>query len=252
MKPVIVLTVYRRYSELASTLRRIRDLTPEFGEAPDVVVVWSQPEVGRLWFFQKLLSDGVVEKLLTRPALPGEAPDQPTTYPESHNIRLGLAWVREHYDPATTYAVVQAADAEANPGHCYAFIDAHMRGGAGAVVFHWPNGCIPVEIWHTNFFAVRLDPAYWPPVSDRFSQDVLEAQWGRRLAAERPPDVVKSHNYNGKRFSHTHRSELEPAWPVVPQASAQSTPLLIAGYQPWWRRLLERVGLAKPFRRASD
>jgi hypothetical protein len=249
MKPVLVLTVYRRYAELARALDRLDQLAPELGGRPDVVVVWARPEVARLWFFNELVAAGRVTKLITRPALPGEAAELPTTYPESHNIRLGLEWVRDHYDPASHYAVVQAADVMPNPGTAYGFIHTHMTGGAGAVVFHWQNGCVPVEIWHTNFFSVRLDEVYWPPVAEAGHPDVLEAIWGRHLCTLQPPHVEKSHNYNSKRFRHEHLSEQLPPWPVRAQESGCSAPMSMKGRLPWWRRLLEFLRLARPFRR---
>jgi hypothetical protein len=49
VKPVVVLTVYRRYHELAEALDRLTALAHEFAEPPAVVVVWAAPEVGRLW-----------------------------------------------------------------------------------------------------------------------------------------------------------------------------------------------------------
>lgn len=253
MKPVIVVTVYRRYHELAALLDRVGELAGEFAERPDVVVVWAQPEVGRLWFFQKLLADGAVQKLLTRPRLPGEAADQPTTYPESHNVRQGLEWVRANYDPATTYAVVLAADVTPNAEHLFRFVDDHMsRDDGRAVVFHWPNGCVPHHIWHTNCFAVCLDERYWPPVLPAESGDTLEWAWGKQLRERRLHAVLESHNSRERRFVHAHRSEALPAWPVEPQAAAQSALLLISGHLPWWRRLLERLRLVRPFRRPAD
>lgn len=253
MKPVVVITVCRRYHELDDALARLAALAHEFAEPPAVVVVWARPEVGRLWYFQGLLREGRVDHLLTRPALPGEADDRPTTYPESHNIRLGLEFARKTYGP-DAYAVVQTADIHPHATLCYAFADAHMQAGDGAVVLHWQNGCVQHGIWHTNFFAVRLDDeAYWPPVSDPDHQDVLERQWGRKLSELRPPRVVESHNYNGKRFGHAHRSEHLPPWPVRPQAAAAGFALCITGHKPWWERALEWLGRAArrciPFRR---
>lgn len=252
MKPVIVLTVYRRYFELAANLNRIKELAGEFGEKPDVVVVWAKPELGRLWFFDRLRSEGLVQKLLTRQPSEGESVGQATSYPESRNIRLGLEWVRDNYDPATTYAIVQAGDVTAKPQHGYKYVDTQMGEGAGAVLFHWQNGCVHVDIWHTNFFAVRLDPVYWPPLSPLDCQDVLESQWGKQLSRTKPPGVVQSHNYKSKRFVHSHESEAQPEWPVIPLESGTTAPLLMTGYLPRWRRVLQWFGVLKPFSRPAD
>lgn len=253
MKPVVLVTVCRRYRELAGTLGRVRDLAGEFSERPDVAVVWARPEVGRLWFFRKLSGDGLVDRVLTRPPAPGEGDGLATTAPESLNIRLGLEWARDNYDPASTYAVVLAADVVPNARHAFAFVDDHMsRGGGRAAVFHWPNGCVPTNVWHTNFFAVRLDDErYWPPVLQAGSSDTLEWAWGKRLMDARLPGVLESHNARNRRFSHAHLSEGLPEWPVVPESAGQSASLLISGRLPWWRRLAERLRLARPFARAG-
>jgi hypothetical protein len=200
--------------------------------------------------FQQLLREGRVDHLVTRPPLADEG--GATTHPESHNIRAGLEFAARTYPGA--YAVVQAADVYPVATLAYAFVDAHMRAGDGAVVFHWQNGCVHTDIWHTNFFAARLDdPAYWPPVSAPDSQDVLERQFGRKLADLKPARVVGSHNYNGKRFAHGHRSEALPPFPAHPQLAAGGFTLFVAGHKSRWRRLREWLGRAArrciPFRR---
>lgn len=252
MKPVVVVTVHRRYHELASNLARLRELAGEFSEPPDVVVVWACPDVGHLWFFQRLRAEGLVHTLLTRPRLPGERADGPTTYPESHNIRLGLSWVRDHYDPASAYALVMAADVRPNERLALKFVDDHVAAGARAVVLFWPNGCVRSDIWHTNFFAVCLDERYWPPVLGEGDSDTLEWAWGKHLLRADLPGVVRGHNSRERRFAHRHESDAHPPWPVVPQAGDGAAPLLITGHLPWWRRALQRVGLLRPFRRPGE
>ncbi len=94
MQAVILLTVHRRYYELSRAIERIHELRAEFAVAPEIVVVWSQPEVSRFWFFDELLADHKIQHLVGRPALPGECASGPKTYPESYNLRLGLNFIR--------------------------------------------------------------------------------------------------------------------------------------------------------------
>lgn len=235
---MIVVTVYRRYYELSRTMARIEELRSEFCEAPDVIVVWAQPEPSRLWYFEKLLVEGKIKRLLTRPQLPGETPQTATTYAESRNLRMGLEYVKAHYDPDTTYVIVQAADAYANPGHCYKYIDDKIQEGEEAVVLFWDNGCIHDDIWCTNMFAVPLDDSYWPPLAEIGDQDVLERQWGRLLKQRQPPRIFKNHNSDSKRFQHNHLSEHQPEWPRFAVNDGFGVPLFISGYTPWWKRLL--------------
>lgn len=172
-KPVILLTLCRRYYELAKNLEKIYQLKGEFPSEPDVVLVWAQPEVGRLWFLQELLASGKLTHVIGRPQLPDET-GVSTTYPESHNLHIGLTYIRENYPP-DSYVVVQASDVEPKAG-VYHQINVLMQEGANAFAVHWANGVCCNDIWHTNFFSVCLDPAYWPPVSEPDAADTLERQ----------------------------------------------------------------------------
>jgi hypothetical protein len=234
MRAVVVVTVYRRYYELERSLRRLRELSGEFSEPPAVLIVWAQPEVCRLWFFRKLKAEGLYDEVITRVRLPNEAADQPTTYPESYNIRLGLQHVRDHYPGC--YALVQAADVMAKPGQAYHFVDQHVQAGAAAVLFYWPNGCVRDNIWYTNFFAVKADEQYWPPLVEPGDQDVLEWKWGKLLMERQPPGIEKNHNYNFKRFTHEHLSETHPT-PSFPESDGCGVFMTIKGRRHWLLRI---------------
>lgn len=236
-KPVILLTVYRRYFELSRAIQRIRELTHEFAFPPEVVVIWAQPEPARAWFFDKLIREGHIKHLLTRKKLDGESPQTATTYAESHNLRIGLEFIRDHYDPDTTYAICQAADVWPNNETCYGFIDKVIQGGDEAVVMFWSNGCVNSDIWHTNMFAVPLDEEYWPPVARIGDQDVLERQWGLLLKSRQPPLIHKTHNNNNRRFLHEHLSEHVEEWPRLPIFYGSGAQLFVSGYMPWWKQL---------------
>lgn len=236
-KPVILVTVYRRYFELARTIERIHELKHEFSQVPDIVVIWAQPEVTRIWFFNRLLQEGKIQRLLTRPQLPDEFPSTATTYAESHNLRIGLNHIKATYDASTTYALCQAADVYANPEQCYQYIDRKIQEGEEAVVLFWPNGCIHDDIWHTNMFAVPLDESYWPPVASLNDSDVLERQWGLLLKQGQPPYVHKNHNHNNKRFLHEHLSEFQEEWPRFAVEGGFPSTLFVSGYVPWWKKL---------------
>jgi hypothetical protein len=245
-KPVIVMTVYRRYHELEKNIDNIYKLSSEFQTKPDIVIVWAQPEVSRLWFFQYLLSSKKISYLITRPRLDCENPGCATTYPESVSIRLGLDFVRNNYDASFAYIILQCADITPREGLAYSFIDKSMNEGASAVLFHWENSCIRHGVWHSNFFAVSFDDQYWPPVSDVNDDDVLERQWGKLLDSRGLSGVVKSHNYQNKKFFHTHESEHLPEYPRFPQADEKSVSLSISGHLPWYARLYRCIF---PFRR---
>lgn len=244
MRPVILTTVCNRFAELDQTIASIRAQAAEFSEPPEVVVVWARPQYGRLWYFHDLMRDKRVAQVLGRPAEPGECDGCATTFYESLNLRAGLNYIKETYGP-DCYVVGQAADVRARPG-VYKKIDDHMAGGANAVLFHWENGISHANVWHTNFFAVRMDEAYWPPLSPSPEYgDTLETQWGKALAAADLGGVVRWHNSRGLQFEHKHESEGLPPWPLKPMVAAAGCGLAVCGpaRRPWWRRLAAALGV---------
>lgn len=234
-KPVIMITIYRRYLELENNLR---EMLKYFEEKPDVVVVWACPEIGRLWLFQRLQKEGLITHLVYRHALKDEKFDGATTYPESHNIRTGLEFVKKHYDNEKYYVIGKSADTLPHAG-TLSFIDnlinnGNEEGEINAVLFHWNNGISHSGVWHTNFYAIPIDEKYWPPLSPSPAhQDCLERQWGIILEEIKPAGIFKGNNNNDRRFFHNHDSEKNPAYPFIPQHDVGSLPLIVKGYRRW-------------------
>lgn len=241
-RAVLLVTVYRRYHELRKNLERTRlKALAELGYMPDVVLVWASPEVGRLWFIQELQRDGLITHLLKRPGVDGLDGIRPTTFSESINLRLGLNFIKQHYDNATHYVIMHAADIFLQD--CtLTFVDDRINGRIeegphNAVVFFWQNGVTNSDTWATYFFAVCLDPAYWPPVSSDGDQDVLERQWGLLLQRTQPPAVFKWHNAHERRYLHRHESESLPSIEFKPQNEQRCLPMACSGYKSWLARL---------------
>lgn len=236
MKPVILVTVYRRYHELIQSLDHIQTLIHEFREPPDVIVVWAIPQLGHLWLMDSLIEQGKVTAVVGRPQLPDETPGAATTYPESYNLRKGLNYIKRNYEEC--YVIGHAADIQAMPG-AYRFIDNKIHEGEKAVLYHWANGCCREDVWHTNFFAIPLDEEYWPPISTKQSGDVLERQWGLSIAEKKPDRVFKWHNSRNQSFLHDHISENLPEITVVPLTAEFTLNLTIKGYKTFWAKLFE-------------
>lgn len=236
MKPVILMTVHRRYQELASNLQRTWELAGEFKTPPEIVVVWACPEPGRQWFFDLLLRAKLIHHLLERPELPDERLSHNTTYPESFNLRLGLKFVKEHYQDC--FVVVQIADI-CPQVDAYKFLDQYIHEEeTKAIVFHWPNPSVPGGIWHTNFFCVPMDEQYWPPISPANHPDTLEWQWGKLLSERRVPGLMKCSNPNDRYFAHKHTSDGRLPWPVLPCQSNRNIALTICGgSKSLWQKL---------------
>ncbi len=241
------MTVYRRYLELYNNIKLIHNLKKEFKEEPDIIVVWAQPEVGRLWFFQKMIKDKMITNVVSRLKLENESENHSSTYPESHNIRVGLNYIKSNYDNNKSYVVMQAADIKPNEKMAYQFIDLKMNDGDKAVLFHWQNGCAHHNIWHTNFFAVALDEKYWPPLSEFGDADVLESKWGKELANKNLPGICESHNSNNKKFLHIHESENNPEIFIYPQNDNVNINLFIKGHLNWFKRIWCKILQIKQF-----
>jgi hypothetical protein len=205
LKPIFLITVYRRYFELRKNIARIRELCKAQVEIenPDIVVVWAQPEIGMIDFFDRLK----ISKLIGRPKLPGED-GKSSSYPESVNLRFGLKYIAQHF-PAYQTIIGLTADIYINDG-ALPFVKGKLENGNRAVVFHWPNGFVQSGIWHTNFFVVPPEEVYWPPLSFPGDQDILEWKWGKALAEKALPDIFRWHNYNDRIFKHIHESEENP------------------------------------------
>jgi hypothetical protein len=236
MRPVILTTIHRRYYELVENLKSTWELAKEFSQPPEIVVVWACPVVGHRWLFQQLLEDGWIHHVIERPQLPDESPTKNTTYPESHNLRVGLDFIKKNYNDC--YVIVQIADIKPSPG-VYAKLDRWMvREQQKAVVVLWDNLCFPGGAWHTNFLAVCLDERYWPPVSEPNHPDVLERQWTKKANDAALSGIRVVNNYRNKLFIHAHLSEFHPPLDLIGQKHSASVGMSITGRMPWWLRLI--------------
>jgi hypothetical protein len=224
LKPIICVTVHRRYTELALNLAASKEKFGEFAVPPEVVLVVAQPERAALPFFERLRHEGLIHHLLFRPSNGLDSPI--TTYPESHNIQLALRYVSDIWGPES-YVLLQAADVCPNKG-TYRFVDEHMQQDGDGAVFHWENPTARANVWHTNFFAIRPNhTASWPPIVEPGDADVLERKWGRQLE-NLPGNWLRTHNSNNKRFVHEHL-------PISP-VPCPEVPLPIRPKKSWWKR----------------
>lgn len=243
IKPVILITVYRRYKELELTLRKIQENKDNFEKIPDVVIVWAAPEVGHIWFFQKMKEDRLYTKLLTRPKLTGIDGCISTTYPESQNLRLGLNYIKNSYDENKYYALCLTADMNLKTGtlgmiHGYMQENNSEHSNPKAFLFRWNNSCVKGDIWHTNLFAVVLDENYWPPVCSDKEHDVLEHKWGKELSEKSLPGIIKWVNYKNKYFFHGYE-HIENAIECFSQKDSCELNLFVRGRKRFWRRIKE-------------
>ena len=205
MKPVILITLHRRYHELLNTLKNINLNTRFFKEKPSIFLIWADPEPGMYWFINQFLQNKTIEFLINRYVLPNENGKNPTTFYESQNIRLGLENVFRKYPNA--YCIVQASDITIKEYGFY-LIENEMNNGANAIVFDWQNK-FNAKSFHTNCFSVINDKDLWPPYANIEDRDVLERLWFVQIEKN---NLIKKFtvlsNNNEISFSHKHISEL--------------------------------------------
>lgn len=202
MKPIILITVYRRYHELLKNLEKVHELGEELRLTPHIVLVWNTPESGRLWLIQDLIKQRKVTHVITREGEGGNI-----TYEESRNIRAGLEFIDKNYH--NYYVIMQAADINPVKG-IYRHIENQLYQGKKAVLFFWEHGCFNSDVYHTNFWGVK-DKSYWPPLANRDSPDVLERLWGMDLAQRGLTDFILINNHGGRNFKEKHESENLPS-----------------------------------------
>lgn len=201
LKPVVLVTVYRRYKELELTLRAIKEYQEQFVDQPEVVIIWAAPVVGHYWYFDELKKDGLFNHLITRQQMPGDGSSH-TTNTESYNIRKGLSFIKKEYGN-DFYAIVQAADVCVSRG-TYGLLNIQMNDNeCDAFGFRWSNNCT-LHAWHTNLFAVTMNESSWPPLAEPNDQDTLERKWGLHLR-DNKTNIVKWNNDNNKWFAHGYK-----------------------------------------------
>lgn len=207
MKPIILFTLHRRYTELCNSIGSAIIYEEEFDEKPYILVVWADPEPSRRWILDQLLELGAINEVLERPKLSKEG-ETATTYPESHNINFGINYIRANLVNRfpDCYVIVQAADCGAKRG-AYKLINHDIKECDG-IVYRWQNNC--GFGWHTNFFVAKPHREF-PPLCQADEGDVLEVKWARTANFER---FNQTHNSGERVF--VHRELNDKSWAHIP------------------------------------
>lgn len=238
MKPVILITLHRRYHELLRTIKNIESKKRFFKENPSVFVIWADPEPSRYWLIKKLLDNKKIELLITRYRLPKEDGKQPTTFYESQNIRIGLENVFRKYPDA--FCIVQASDIYITDYGFY-LIENEMNNGAKLLTFNWENR-FGANALHTNCFAVLNTKELWPPFAPLGGIDVLERLWYINLENNL---MLKNNtlmsNSNNICFLHEHISEHLEQIPFIPLVQNNNLRLNIRGNKSIFRIILDFI-----------
>jgi hypothetical protein len=236
MKPIILITLYRRYHEFCNSIENIERYKKFFKVKPDIYVIWSSPENGKLWLFEDLIKKDIIQKLITRKGFPNENGKHPTSFFESHNIRLGLETVfRDHPD---SYCIVQAADVKITE-YGFNVIENEMISGASAVTFIW-NNRFTTDAWATNCFAVSSARKFWPPFVEYDTIDTLERYWYKEFAKNSKKDYITVlGNQSNFIFTHEHKSEKLPKFLDKFIVENESVGLFIKGQKSLIKRIYD-------------
>jgi len=236
MKPIILITLYRRYHEFCNSIENIERYKKFFKVKPDIYVIWSSPENGKLWLFEDLIKKDIIQKLITRKGFPNENGKHPTSFFESHNIRLGLETVfRDHPD---SYCIVQAADVKITE-YGFNVIENEMISGASAVTFIW-NNRFTTDAWATNCFAVSSARKFWPPFVEYDTIDTLERYWYKEFAKNSKKDYITVlGNQSNLIFTHEHKSEKLPKFLDKFIVKNESVGLFIKGQKSLIKRIYD-------------
>jgi hypothetical protein len=236
MKPIILITLYRRYHEFCNSIENIERYKKFFKVKPDIYVIWSSPENGKLWLFEDLIKKDIIQKLITRKGFPNENGKHPTSFFESHNIRLGLETVfRDHPD---SYCIVQAADVKITE-YGFNVIENEMISGASAVTFIW-NNRFTTDAWATNCFAVSSARKFWPPFVEYDTVDTLERYWYKEFAKNSKKDYITVlGNQSNFIFTHEHKSEKLPKFLDKFIVENESVGLFIKGQKSLIKRIYD-------------
>lgn len=199
MKPVILITLYRRYDELLHNIEVIRQRSvEELGYIPPIIIIWSEPDL-RHWHIVSRAKTFILPR----------APDkdeigQSISYHCSRDLNFGLRFVKKYFGD-DYYAIAHCCDAAPNVG-VFAAIHNHMQEN-DAFLVKLPNSVTSRDVWHTNFFAVSMNENYWPPLLRLNEPDILEKCWGRQLAAMNYHRCITVGNGNEKTFVHKHTND---------------------------------------------
>lgn len=205
MKPIILITIYNRFHELAQHLIHNNSLFNEFDEKPYVIVVWAAPKSEYLYLFEDFIKNGLVDKLLFREKT--DLDGGPTTFTETLNLNIGFDYIKDNFVEGEYFIIGQSADIKVNQG-TYKLINDNIKTN-NAVLFFWENGIARENVWHTNFFAVK-NLQYLPPVNTPMDSDVLETKYGKYLLNNNLNSFLRSHNSRSKKFQHLHLTESLP------------------------------------------
>jgi len=231
MKPVILITLHRRYHELHKSLKNIHSKKVFFKQRPSIVLIWADPEPSRKWFIDNLLKEKIIDHVIYRYKLLSDSGGHGTTFSESQNIRLGLENVFRLYDDC--YCIVQASDICITEYGFY-LIEQEMNNKANVINFTWANR-FSTKAWHTNCFAVSKNKEYWPPCCDINCTDTLERLWYNECNLYK--GITTLSNNNEVAFIHKHISEKMDAFPIKPVNIKNSFNLFIKGSMTLLKRL---------------
>lgn len=235
-RPIILITLHRRYHELIDNVQHIYRCRIFFKHSPIIYILWADPEISKKWILDDLKKRKLIHDIIYRETLDKVGN---TSFYESINFRKALPIIfQEHGD--SCFVIVHATDTRVSPV-AYKIFEKQINDGFLASVFKWNNDYL--EAWKTAVFAITNNKHSWPPVLSNNHGDVLESAWPKSLSYD-IKNKIKVNKYSDNiLFESKNTTEYLPEFEDKPQYCNDTTYLYINGYIPWYKRILNWFGV---------
>ena len=235
-KPIILITLHRRYHELIDNVQHIYRCRIFFKTAPIIYVIWADPEISKKWILYDLKKKNFIHNIIYRAKVDKQGN---TSFYESININMALPIIfKRHGD--NCFVMVHATDTKVSPV-VYNTFEKQINLGYWCSVYSWSRGTI--EAWKTAVFAITNKKQIWPPLLENTCPDILESAWVKIIKSE-DKKMIKVNSYSDSiLFESNCTTETSRRFQDKPQFHQTMFFMSITGYVPLYKRILNWFGV---------
>lgn len=235
-KPIILITLHRRYHELIDNVQHIYRCRIFFKHAPVIYILWADPEISKKWILDDLEKRKLIHKVIYRKSLDKVGT---TSFYESVNFRKAFPIIFDDQG-SDCFIIVHATDTRVSPV-AYKIFEKQINDGYLASVFKWNDS--QLDAWKTAVFAITNNKECWPPLLSNLHGDVLEAAWPKYMDNNIKNKIKVNKYADNILFESKNSTEYLPEFQDKPQYYNDATYLYINGYMPWYKRILNWFGV---------
>lgn len=235
-KPIILITLHRRYHELIDNVQHIYRCRIFFKHNPIIYVLWADPEISKKWILDDLKKRKLINKIIYRKTIDKTGS---TSFYESINFRKAFPIIFQE-NGNNSFIIVHATDTKVSPV-AYKIFEKQINDGFIASVFKWNNDY--VYAWKTAVFAITNNEECWPPLLTNNHGDVLESAWPKSLTHEIKNKIKINKYADNILFESKNSTEYLPDFDDKQQYYNDTTCLYINGYIPLYKRILNWFGV---------